>query len=85
MTWSKEQIKQYYKEYRQKNKERLNEYYKDYLKEPDNLQAIRDYSKNYYRTHKNAFKEYSKIYYKNNKKYFKDYYNKRKHPHLVQP
>ena len=86
MNKNNEKIKEYYKEYYQKNKERLREKRKEYYKEyyQKNKERLREkkkeYLKEYYQKNKERLrekkKEYLKEYRKENKEKFKNYNKK---------
>ena len=84
MVWTKEQAKEYYKEYRLKNKEQIKEYRKKYYsknKEREKKQ-MREYILKNRRQRKEYMKEYNKEYRLKNKewmnKQMREYYSKNK-------
>ena len=76
MTWTKEQRKEYKKEYYQAHKEQHKAHQKEYYqahKEEHNA-----YMKAYYQAHKEQRKEHHKAYYQAHKEYYKAYYQAHK-------
>lgn len=74
--WCNDCIKEYHKEYRQKNKEKIREYRKE------NKEKIREYEKKYRKENQEHFKEYRKKYLQEHRKegeeWDKKYYQKNK-------
>ena len=60
MPYTKEQMKEYMKEYRQANKQKINEYKKKYREQ--NKEKINEHKKEYYQQNKEKVKECSKEY-----------------------
>ena len=67
---TKEERREYNKQYHKKHKEKIKDYMKKYYE--NNKEKLKDYMKKYYKNNK----KYYKNKYKKNKKYYKEYNNK---------
>jgi len=67
---SEEDLKQYHKEYREKNKEQNKQYRKEYIE--INKEKIKEKNKEYYENNKDKINERHKKYRENNKDKFKE-------------